>query len=382
MIHPRIHLDHNATTPVDPEVREALVACLDGCHGNPSSIHVEGQQARRVVDAARVAVARLINAFSEEILFTASGTEADNLAILGVAEALAGRRHLVVSAIEHRAVLAPCRHLERHGAALTLVPVDGDGRCDPAAVATALRDDTALVSVMLANNDVGTIQPIAAIAAAAHARGVLVHCDAVQAAGRMAIDVAALGVDLLSLSAHKCHGPKGVGALYVRRGTPLVPLLHGGRQERRLRAGTENVPALAGFGVAAGHAAARLAADTERVRLLRDRFEALVLGGWPEAQRNGPVEDRLPNTANISFPGLDAARLVVALDLAGIAASTGAACSAADAEPSYVLLAMGRDQAAARSSLRFSFGRGNTPAEAEQAADIVVQTALRLLRGA
>jgi cysteine desulfurase len=372
----RINLDHNATTTIDSQVRDAVVACLDAVHGNPSSVHAEGQQARRVVDAARAEVARLIHAAHEEILFTAGGTEADNLAILGSAEVLV-RRRVLVSAIEHRAVLEPCRRLERRGWHVVTIPVDAEGRCDPAAVAAALGDDAALVSVMLANNDVGTIQPVAAIAAAAHARGALVHCDAVQAAGRLSIDVAALGVDLLSLSAHKCHGPKGVGALYVRRGTPLAPVLLGGRQERRLRAGTENVPAIAGFGTAARLAAMRLDGDAAQVRGLRDRFESLVLTGLPDACRNGPVDDRLPNTANLGFPGVDAARLVVALDLAGVAASTGAACSAGSDEPSYVLMAMGRDAVAARATIRFSFGRGNTADEVERAAAIVVQAVRR-----
>lgn len=372
---PRIYLDHNATTPVDPAVCAAMADCLGRCFGNPSSVHAEGQEARRALDQARVQVATLIGAAAEEIIFTSGGTEADNCAIFGTVEGWAGqRRHVVTSAIEHRAVLEPCRHLAQQGCSLTVVGVDALGRVQPAAIVDALREDSALVSVMLANNDVGTVQDVAAIAEAAHARGALVHSDAIQAAGKIPLDVKKIGVDLLSLSAHKLYGPKGAGALWVRRGVALAPLMRGGRQENRLRAGTENLPALVGFGVACEIAGRRQEADAAHGRALRDRFEQRVLAALPTTRIHGDPDRRLPHTSNLGFPGLDAGRLVIALDLAGVAASTGAACSAADREPSYVLLAMGCGADVARSSLRFSFGRGNTLEEADRAAELLRQT--------
>ena len=376
-----IYADYNATTPLDPEVRVAMNEALDVSFGNPSSIHSAGQAARRLVDRARAQVAGLIGAAPEEIIFTSGGTEADNLAMLGVAEATAGeRKGIVTSAVEHKAVLDPCTFLQTRGHAVTVLPVDGAGRIEIAALEAAARADAALFSVMLANNDTGTIQPLAEVVAAATACGAVVHSDAVQAAGKLSIDVNQLGVSLLSFSSHKIHGPKGAGALYVRRGVRLAPLVHGGRQERTLRPGTENVPAIVGFGKACELARARLDADARRVAELRDHFEKQVLARISGTRINGGSE-RLPNTSNIAFARLDGEAITINLDMLGMAVSTGAACSSADKTPSHVLLAMGQTAAEARSSVRFSFGRDNTDEEVDRAVLWVAQ-AVKLLREA
>lgn len=375
----RIYLDHNATTPLDPEVRETMCASLSEAPGNPSSLHAWGQAARRTIDRARAQVAGLVGALPEHIVFTGSGTEADNLAILGVVGRLQ-RPHLVTTSIEHQAVLNPCRHVAEAGGAVEFVPVEADGRIDPARVLASVRDGTVLVSVMLANNDVGTIQPVESLSGALRARGVLLHTDAVQAAGRIAVNVATLGIDLLSFSAHKLHGPQGIGALFVRPGTPLAPIAFGGRQERGLRPGTENVAAIAGFGKACELAAARLAADASRIRSLRDRFEARVLASIHGTAVNGASAPRLPNTSNLSFAGIDGEMLVIHLDLLGLAASTGSACTVADGSASHVLTAMGVSPQVARSSVRFSFGRGHGEADVELAVDLLAR-AVALMRG-
>lgn len=373
-----IYADYNATTPVDPEVRAAMNEALDVSFGNPSSIHSAGQAARRLVDRARVQVAGLIGAEPDEIIFTSGGTESDNLAVLGVVEAAPGeRKGVVTSAVEHKAVLDPCAYLHKQGHAVTLLPVDGEGRLDRRVLEAAAK--AALFSVMLANNDTGTIQPVAQVAQVAQACGALMHTDAVQAAGKVAIDVNKLGVSLLSFSSHKIHGPKGAGALYVRRGVRLAPLVHGGRQERTLRPGTENVPAIVGFGKACALAQAHLDADARRVAELRDRFEQQVLARISGTRCNGGLAERLPNTSNIAFVGLDGEAITIHLDMLGMAVSTGAACSSADKTPSHVLLAMGQTVAEARSSVRFSFGRDNTDEEIDHAVDWVVQ-AVKLLR--
>ncbi|MFH1039477.1 MAG: cysteine desulfurase family protein [PVC group bacterium] len=363
-----VYLDYNATTPLDPEARAEMDACLDRSFANPSSIHAAGREARRIVDMARERVARLIGARPEEIIFTGGGTEANNLAILGGLAAPEGkRRRILTTAIEHQAVLNPCRHLEKSGWAVTFLPVDRQGRLDPATVSAALGEDTALVSVMLANNDIGTVEPVAEISPLARARGVLFHTDAVQAAGKIPVDVKKLGVDLLSFSAHKLHGPKGAGALWVRAGTRLFPLFFGGHQERGLRPGTENVAAIAGFGKACELAAARREEDAARLTALRAAFEEAVRRGISGAVINGEGAERLPNTSNICFDGLDGELLVINLDLLGVEASTGAACGAGSREPSHVLLALGRSAPEARSAVRFSFGRGTTTDEATRA---------------
>ncbi|HWQ00267.1 MAG TPA: cysteine desulfurase family protein [Vicinamibacterales bacterium] len=367
----RIYFDHNATTPVHPAVVEAMVAALRDDYGNPSSVHRLGQRAKARLDEARGAVAALIGAEPGEIVFTSGGTEADNFALRGAAEALeaTGRRHVVVSAIEHEAVLNTARALGRRGWRLSIVPVDPRGVVAPEAVAECLADDTAVVSVMLANNEIGTIQPIAAIAELAHARGALVHTDAVQAVGKIPVDVGTLGVDLLSLSAHKFNGPKGVGALWIRRGTRLVPLLTGGRHERNRRAGTENVPGIVGLGVAARLAREKLEGEAARLAALRDRLEAGILARVPGTAVNGGGAPRVPNTTNVSFERVEAESLLIALDLEGVAVSTGAACSSGALEPSHVLRALGLPPQRVQGSIRFSLGLGNTEADVDYVLD-------------
>ena len=374
-----IYADYNATTPLDPEVRTAMNEALDVSFGNPSSIHSAGQAARRLVDRARTQVAGLIGASPDEIVFTSGGTEADNLAVLGVAGA-AERGGMVTSAVEHKAVLDPCTYLRGKGRPLTFLPVDRDGRVDLAALEAAVKPDVALVSLMLANNDTGTIQPVAEAVQAAQACGALVHSDAVQAAGKVPIDVKKLGVSLLSFSSHKIHGPKGAGALFIRYGVRLASLVHGGRQERTLRPGTENVPAIVGFGKACELARTRLEADARRVAELRDHFEKQILARIRGTRINGG-DSRLPNTSNIAFAGLDGEAITINLDMLGMAVSTGAACNSADKTPSHVLVAMGQSAAEARSSVRFSFGRDTADEEIDRAVNLVVQ-AVKLLREA
>ncbi len=361
----RVYLDNNATTALDPTAREAMQEWLGEGFGNPSALHAAGRDARRAVDRARRQVAALVGARPRSIVFTGGGSEADNLAIKGVA--LRRRTgHVVTSAVEHPAVLATCSFLERLGYGVTRVPVDFDGAVDPAAVEAALRPDTVLVSVMLANNEVGTIQPVARIAEIAHAHGVLVHTDAVQAAGKIPVDVTELDVDLLTLSGHKIHGPKGVGALYVRRGVDLEPLVHGGKQEMGRRAGTENVAAIVGMGRAA-ELAADAARDGAAVAALRDRLEAGVTRLVPGAVLNGHRERRLPNTLDMTLPGLRGESLVVAMDQHGIALSSGSACKAGAPDPTHVLLAMGRSDADAHCSVRFSLDRSSTAEDVDTA---------------
>ena len=374
-----MYLDHNATTPVAAEVADAMHEAVRGCFGNASSIHSFGQAAKAALDDARSAVAELLGARPHDVVFTGSGTEADNLAIRGVAEASlpAGRRHLIASAIEHEAVLNTLKALSKRGWTSTLLPVGAAGVVEPAALEAAITDDTALVSVMHANNEIGTLQPVAELAGIAHRRGALFHCDAVQTAGKMALDVRTLGVDLLSISAHKFNGPKGVGALWSRRGMRLVAPTTGGRQERNRRAGTENVPAIVGLGVAAGLAAAKLANEADRLRTLRDRLESSLLDRIPDTSVNGSGE-RVPNTTNISFHGVEAEALLIALDLEGIAVSTGSACSSGTLAPSHVLRAMGLTPQRAQSSIRFSLGLGNTEEEVDRLVGVLPPLVARL----
>jgi cysteine desulfurase len=369
----RIYLDHNATTPAADAVIEAVGRAMRDLVGNGSSVHSFGQQAKGAIDGARTSVAALIGGEPAEVVFTAGGTESINLAIRGAADALepTGRRGIVVSGIEHEAVLQTSRALARRGWTLTVVPVQSNGVVSPEAVREAVSDTTALVSVMHANNEVGTVQPVAAIAALAHERGALMHTDAVQSAGKIPVSARALGVDLLSISAHKFYGPKGVGALWVRRGVRLTPQMTGGRQERSRRAGTENVPALVGTGVAAGLASAALHTCAARIGDLRDRLEAGVLQGVPHTAVNGAPGERVPNTTNISFERVEAESLLIALDLEGIAVSTGSACSSGTLEPSHVLKAMGLGSARAQSSLRFSLGAANTEEEIDRVVSVL-----------
>jgi cysteine desulfurase len=364
----RVYFDYNATTPLSPEAAESVVLATRDLFGNASSVHHFGQQAKAALDDARSAVAALLNGDPSEVVFTSGGTESDNFAIRGAAEALeaTGRRHLIASAIEHEAVLNTLKALARRGWKTTLVPVDETGVVSPDRVREAVTDDTALVSVMHANNEIGTVQPIAEIAAVAHERGALMHTDAVQSAGKIKLDVRALGVDLLALSAHKFNGPKGAGALWVKRGTRLLPLVTGGKHERNRRAGTENVPAVAGLGVASRQAIAKMASEATRVGALRDRLEGGILAQVPGTTVNGSRGERIPNTTNISFDRVEAESLLIALDLEGVAVSTGSACSSGTLEPSHVLRAMGFPAHRTQNSLRFSLGLFSTEDEVDR----------------
>jgi cysteine desulfurase len=361
----RIYFDHNATTPVDPSAADVMMRVLRDEYGNASSVHRLGQQAKSVMDEARSAVSSLIGAEPSELVFTSGGTEADNFALRGAAEALepTGRKHLIATSIEHEAVLVTLKALARRGWRTTLLPVGESGIVSPDALRDALTDDTAIVSVMHANNELGTIQPVAELAAIARSKGALVHTDAVQSVAKIPVNVRELGVDLLSLSAHKFNGPKGAGALWIKRGTRIVPILTGGKHERTRRAGTENVPAIAGMGAATEQGRAKLGTEAARVAALRDRLEREVLSRIPGTVVNGARERRVPNTTNISFERIEAESLLIALDLEGIAVSTGAACSSGTLEPSHVLRAMGLPTHRAQNSIRFSLGAGNTDAE-------------------
>jgi len=365
---PRIYLDHNATTPLFPEVIDRMTGALREEFGNPSSVHHFGQQAKAAIDEARTDVATLLGADPSEVLFTSGGTESDNIAIRGAAEALeaTGRRHLIASSIEHEAVLNTLKAMAKRGWRTTLLPVDQTGIAAPDALRAALADDTALVSVMHANNEIGTIQPIAELARMAHDRGALFHTDAVQSAAKLPISVRSLGVDMLSISAHKFYGPKGVGALWIRRGLRVLPLLTGGRQERSRRAGTENVAGIVGMGVAARLARGKMADECTRLSALRDRLEAEILAAVPGTAVNGAREPRVPNTTNVSFDRVEAESLLIALDLEGIAVSTGSACSSGTLEPSHVLKAMGFNAHRAQNSIRFSLGASSTDAEIDR----------------
>ncbi len=364
----RVYFDYNATTPLAPEVVDAVVRATRELFGNASSVHHFGQQAKAALDEARSAVAALLRGDPSEIVFTSGGTEADNMAIRGAAEALesTGRRHLIASTVEHEAVLNTVKALARRGWRTTLVPVEPSGIVSPAKVREAMAADTALVSVMHANNEIGTIQPIGEISAVAHAGGALMHTDAVQSAGKIEVDARAMGVDLLSVSAHKFNGPKGAGALWVKRGTRMQPILTGGKHERSRRAGTENVAAIAGMGVAARLAQAKLPAEAARVGALRDRLERGIVEQVPGTAVNGARDSRVPNTTNISFDRVEAESLLIALDLEGVAVSTGSACSSGTLEPSHVLRAMGFPAHRTQNSLRFSLGLFSTDEEVDR----------------
>jgi len=364
----RIYLDHNATTPPSDAVVGRMSAILRDEFGNPSSVHHFGQRAKAIIDEARSAVAALISADPGDVVFTGGGTEGDNLAIRGAAEALeaTGRKHLIASAIEHEAVLNTLKALARRGWKTTLLPVDESGVVSPDALRSAITDDTALVSVMHANNEIGTIQPVAELAAIARERRALFHTDAVQSAGKIPIDVKALGVDLLSISAHKFYGPKGVGALWIRRGVRLQSPLTGGKQERSRRAGTENVAGIAGMGVAAREALAKMTAEAARLAALRDRLEDGILRSVTGTALNGVRSPRVPNTTNVSFDRTEAESLLIALDLEGVAVSTGSACSSGTLEPSHVLKAMGFPPHRTQNSIRFSLGTANTEADIDR----------------
>jgi cysteine desulfurase len=372
----RIYLDHNATTPLDPEVLAAMDGVLREHYGNPSSLHWFGQRARAIVEGARGSVARLIGARASEVVFTASGTEADNMALCGLHTGDAARPpRILYAAIEHHAVIRCAKDLAKRGWTAEPVRVDAAGQVDLEHLATRLREPTALVAVMLANNETGVIQPLVEVARLAHASGALVLCDAVQAAGKIAIEIDALGADFVALSAHKLYGPKGIGALWLRRGTNLRPLVRGGGQERHRRAGTENVAGIAGFGRAADLARERLPDEATRMAALRDDLEQRLLA-IPGTHRNG-TGPRVPNTTNVSFEGIEAESLVLALDLAGVAVASGAACSSGAIEPSHVLRAMGLPSDRVRGALRLSLGYGTTESEISDATAVVEEAVMR-----
>ncbi|RMG56515.1 MAG: cysteine desulfurase NifS [Acidobacteria bacterium] len=385
----RIYLDNSATTAVDPEVLEAMWPYFSEEFGNASSVHTVGQKARAAVEAARARVAELIGAQPGEIVFTSGGTESDNLAIKGVAEALSDQgRHIITSAIEHPAVLRTCRALEKRGFRVTFLPVSGGGLVEVTDLEAALREDTILVSIMMANNEIGTRQPIEEIGRlirdVRQARGSpypYVHTDAVQAVGKVRVDVNELGVDLLSLSAHKIHGPKGVGALYVRSGVLLAPQMHGGHHERDRRAGTENVPGIVGFGRAAELARTHLAERQRHMQQLRDHLEEGIARRIPDVLFNGDRERRVPHISNCSFRYIEGEALMIRLDLRGIAVSTGSACASGSVEPSHVLTALGRDRELARGSIRFSLCKDTTASDIDTVLDVLVEevAALRAL---
>jgi cysteine desulfurase len=363
----RIYLDYAATTPTHPEVLKAMLPYFTETFGNPSSLHSYGQEAKEAMEAARASVASLIGAHQEEVVFTSGGTEADNFAIKGTAYASEHKgNHIITSTVEHPAVLATCRFLEKRGFNVTYLPVDEYGTVDPDDVKKAITARTILISVMHANNEVGTIEPIAEIGIIARKAGVCFHTDAVQTAGHIPVDVDKLGVDLLSISAHKLYGPKGVGALYIRKGTKLVPFMHGGEQEQERRASTENVPGIVGFGRASAIARQEMNEASQQMTLQRDRLIKGLLECLDHARLNGHPVKRLPNNINISIASVEGESMLLNLDLAGICASTGSACSSGGNEPSHVLTAMGLSHEQAYGSLRFTLGRWTTDEDIER----------------
>jgi cysteine desulfurase len=382
---PRIYLDHNATTPVEPAVLDAMLPYFSADFGNAASIHTIGQRARSAVETAREQVAVLLGARPQEIIFTSGGTESDNHAVLGIVRNAPGAtKHVVTTQIEHEAVLNACQALEvaavssgrdegaTHGKIeVTYLPVDSNGLVDPEGVRDAIRPQTALITVMHANNELGTVQPLEEIGRIAAQNDIFFHTDAVQSAGKIPLDVNALGVDLLAISGHKFYAPKGIGALYIRGGTRLRQLLYGGHHQRGFRPGTENVPGIVGLGKAAELARLSLAEDAQRVSALRDELQRQLLDRIPHAHANASGAPRTPNTTNITFPGIEGEALIIALDLKGLACSTGAACSSGAVEPSHVLTAIGLGAEDARASIRFSLGRHTTQQEISAVVEIV-----------
>ena len=375
----RIYLDHAATTYTKQEVLEEMLPFFTEQYGNPSSVHAFGREARKALDLARERTAKALNADPGSIYFTGSGTEADNWAIKGAAFANQKKgNHIITTSIEHHAVLHTCQYLERNGFEVTYLPVDKYGLLDPEQVRNAIRDDTILISVMSANNEIGTIQPIKAIGEVTRKHGVLFHCDAVQAAGSIPIDVKDLGVDLLSISGHKFYGPKGIGALYIRKGVRLENLIHGGHQERGKRPGTENIPGIIGMAKALELAVVDMEQYTGKIKRLRDKAMNLIMERIPHVKLNGPVERRLPGNLNISFRFIEGESLLLMLDMKGIKASSGSACSSGSLDPSHVLMAIGLSHEIAHGSLRMSFGEHNTEDEVDYLVDSLEEIVARL----
>ncbi len=372
-------MDNAATTSLKPEVLEAMMPYLTGKYGNASTLYLEGREAREAVEQARERTARALGAEPEEIYFTSGGTEADNWAIKGVAFARREKgNHIITSQIEHHAVLHPCEYLEKHGFRVTYLPVDSDGLVDPGDVSRAIEQDTVLVSIMFANNEIGTIEPVAEIARICREKGVLFHTDAVQAVGHVPVNVEKLGVDLLSLSAHKFHGPKGIGALYVRKGVRLDPFIHGGGQERNRRAGTENVAGIVGLGAAIELASSSLEERAARIAALRDKLIGGVLEKVPDVRLNGHRTMRLPGNAHFCFRFIEGESLLLNLDVKGVSASSGSACTSGSLEPSHVLLALGLPHEMAAGSLRLTLGDDNTQEDVDYVLEILPETVNKL----
>ena len=375
----RVYMDHAATTPVDPEVVEAMVPYFTEIYGNASSLHSFGREAHNAMEEARSRVARLINAHPEEIIFTAGGTESDNIAIKGAAYANRSKGdHIITSTIEHPAVLETCRSLEKQGFKVSYIPVDKNGLIELESLRKAVTERTTLITIMHANNEIGTIEPMEEIAEIAGNKDVIFHSDAVQSAGKIPIDVKEIGIDLLSISAHKIYGPKGAGALYIRRGTRLEPIMHGGGHERGLRSSTENIPGIVGLGKAAELAERRMSEDTARLTSLRDQLVKETLSSIEESYLNGHPKKRLPNNAHFRFTGIEGEALILNLDEKGIAASTGSACSSKKLLPSHVLMAIGLDEVQAHGSLRLTLGRENTKEDIEYVLQVLPETVKKL----
>ena len=380
-----VYLDHAGTTPLDAKVLEAMIPYFSQHFGNPSSLHTVGQEARYALDEARERVAGVLNCRPREVVFTGGGTESDNAAIHGVATALHETgNHIITSSVEHHAVLHACQYLESQGFEVTYLPVDTEGMVQPESVYNAINERTTLVTIMYGNNEIGTINPLSEIDRSIKERAgelsltIVFHTDAVQAAGYLDLDVASLGVDLLSLSGHKFHGPKGTGVLYIKRGTPYLPLIHGGGQERERRSGTENIPGIVGLSLALESANAIRDETGQRCSALRDRIIGSVLEQIPGTRLNGHATERLPNNANFSFTGVEGEPILLGLDVAGIAASSGSACSSGSLEPSHVLLALGQSAETARGSLRLTLGRDNTDEEVDYLLGVLVDLVQRL----
>ena len=385
-----VYMDHAGTTPLAPEVLRAMTPYFTELFGNPSSIHTVGQEARYALDEARERVAGVLNCRPREVVFTGGGTESDNAAIVGVATALQETgNHVITSSVEHHAVLHTCQHLESQGFEVTYLPVDSDGLVQPEAVYRAITGQTTLVSIMYANNEIGVVNPVPEISAAVKQRAaelsksgtgrtIVMHTDAVQAAGFLDLDVKKLGVDLLSLSGHKFHGPKGTGVLFIRRGAAFLPFILGGGQERERRSGTENIPGIVGLSVALEAANARREEASRHCAALRDRIIEQVLARVPGSRLNGHPTRRLPNNANFSFSGVEGEPILLGLDMAGIAASSGSACSSGSLEPSHVLLALGQSAEVARGSLRITLGKDNTEEQVDYLLDVLVDLVERL----
>ena len=375
----RVYMDNAATTALRRDVLDAMMPYLTDIYGNPSSLHYFGQEAHKAVENARHQVASALNAEDNEIVFTGCGTEADNMALKGIAEKYQSKgKHIITSSVEHHAILHTCEYLEKHGFEVTYLPVDEYGMVNAEQVRDAIRSDTILVSIMFANNEVGTIMPIKEIGAVCREKGVLFHTDAVQAVGHAAIDVKAMNIDLLSLSAHKLHGPKGVGALYIRKGIVVPPLLHGGAQERRKRAGTENVAGIVGLGKAIEIACSDIEGTSKRMCYLRDKLINGIEASIPEVKLNGHRTERLPGNVNFSIKYIEGESILLMLDINGIAASSGSACTSGSLDPSHVLLAMGMPHETAHGSLRLTLGDDTTEDDIDYVLEVLPEIVVKL----